>query len=161
MSEWFGTSWRTVGFIIVSTAAIYASVLAGVRLAGRRTLAQLSAFDAVVTIALGSMLATTALSPSPSYGEGLTAVVTLLTLQVLVGALRRRFPSLRRLTDFDPVPLIEGGARRRQEGVLGPHLTDEELRSALRAKGYFDISAVRDCILEPTGEVSARGPAAP
>ncbi len=55
MKEWFVASWDVVGFVVLSTVAMYLSVLIGVRIAGRRTLAQLSAFDAVVTIALGSI----------------------------------------------------------------------------------------------------------
>lgn len=156
MAEWFGASWSAIGFVALSTVAMYLSVLVGVRLAGRRTLAQLSAFDAVVTIALGSILSTTVLSASPSYARGLTAVVTLLGLQVALGAVRRRYPRVRRLVDFDPVPLIEDGVVQPRGGPLGVQLTDDELRSALRGRGVFDVDEVDEAVLEPTGDVSVR-----
>ncbi len=156
MSEWFGASWEVVGFVVLSTVAMYASVLLGVRTAGRRTLAQMSAFDAVVTIALGSMLATTALSPRPSYAQGATAVGTLLVLQVALGWLRMRSPRFRRMVDFEPVVLVEAGVERPSSGLLGPQMTDDELRSALRVRGLFDLEEAERVLLEPSGDLSVR-----
>jgi uncharacterized membrane protein YcaP (DUF421 family) len=156
MSEWFGASWDVVGFVVLSTVAMYTSVLVGVRVAGRRTLAQMSAFDAVVTIALGSMLATTALSPRPSYAQGTTAIATLLVLQVALGWLRLRSSRLRRLLDFEPVVLVDEGVERPRSGLLGPQLTDDELRSTLRVHGLFDLEQVERVLLEPNGELSVR-----
>lgn len=155
MSEWFGATWASVGFVALTASAMYVSIVVAVRIAGRRTLSQLSAFDAVVTIALGSMLATTILSPDVSYLEGVTGVITLITLQVIVGALRRRFGRLRRILDFEPVILIEDSVEAQRTGLFGAQMTDTELRSALRARGIFDVSEVEKAILEPNGEVSA------
>lgn len=155
MSEWLGATWSAAGFVALTAAAMYVSIVVAVRIAGRRTLSQLSAFDAVVTIALGSMLATTILSRDVSYIEGLTGVITLITLQVIVGALRRRFDRLRRILDFEPVVLIEDSVEQQRTGLFGAQMTDTELRSALRARGIFDVSEVDKAILEPNGEVSA------
>lgn len=155
MSAWFASSWSTVGFVALSTLAMYASLLIGIRVAGRRTLAQLSAFDAVITIALGSMMATTVLSPSPTFVQGVTAVSTLLVLQVGLGVLRRRVGWVRRAVEFEPVVLVEHGSQRDRSGVLGSQITEDELRSALRTRGIFDLADVELCILEPTGEISA------
>lgn len=99
MAAWLGSSWQTMAYVVVSTVAVYCSALVAVRLAGRRTVAQLSAFDVVVTIALGSLIASTAVSRDPSYVQGMTAIVTLLALQVAAAALRQRFARMRRLLD--------------------------------------------------------------
>lgn len=156
MKEWFVASWDVVGFVVLSTVAMYLSVLIGVRIAGRRTLAQLSAFDAVVTIALGSILATTALTPQPSYTQGATAVTTLLVLQIMLGWLRLRFAPVRRLVDFEPLVFIQDGAEQPRGGLLGPQLTDDELLSALRVRGVFEPDDVAELLLEPNGDVSVR-----
>ena len=156
MIEDLGASWSAVGLVALTTVAMYASVIVAVRIAGRRTLAQLSAFDAVVTIALGSMTATTILSADVSYAEGFAGVVTLISLQLFVGFLRHRFPLVRRLIDFEPVVLIDDSKEVPRGGLLGAQLTDEELRSALRARGIFETSDVEKAILEPSGEVSAQ-----
>lgn len=81
---------------------MYGPALLAIRLAGRRTVARFSAFDVVVTTALGSLIASTAVGRDPSYGQGVTAMITLLGLQVGVGALRQRSAAARRLLDFTP-----------------------------------------------------------
>ena len=154
MREWMGTSWESAAFVALSTVAMYVSILVGVRIAGRRTLAQLSAFDAVITIALGSMFASTVVARDPSYAQGLTAVVTLLVLQVGLGSLRRRFEVVRRTVDFQPIALIKDGVDEPRRGVFGAQLTNDELLSALRVRGVFDRAAVELCILEPNGHIS-------
>lgn len=156
MKEWFVASWDVIGFVVLSTVAMYLSVLIAVRIAGRRTLAQVSAFDAVVTIALGSILATTALSPQPSYTQGATAVTTLLVLQIVLGWLRLRFARVRRLVDFEPLVFIQDGVEQPRGGLLGPQVTDDELLSALRVRGVFAPDDVAELLLEPNGDVSVR-----
>lgn len=154
METWFGAPWATIAYVITSTAAIYASTVVAVRLAGRRTVAQMSAYDAVVTIALGSVLATTAVSAEVSYMAGLTAVVTLLALQVAVALVRRRFPRLRRLLEFAPEVVVEEGRVRLPTGPWTSQMTLDELRSQLRKEGVVEESAAALVLLEPDGRLS-------
>lgn len=119
LSDWFGSSWTTVAYVAGSTFAIYCSALMVIRVAGRRTVAQLSAFDVVVTIALGSLIATTAVSRDPSYAQGITALSTLLVLQVIAAALRQTFAFVRRLLDFAPCvvsAMVSFGSRQPRSG---------------------------------------------
>ncbi len=156
VSEWFGASWHTIAYVAGGTAAMYASTVVAVRVAGRRTLAQLSAFDVVVTIAIGSLLASTAVSRDASYAQGLTALVTLLVLQVVVAAARRRFGLLARVLDFEPRVIVENGKVHLDESPLGAQLTRGELKTALRQHGIFDDVGFRVVILEPTGQFSVQ-----
>lgn len=135
---------------------MYLSTLVAVRVAGRRTLAQLSAFDVVVTIAIGSLLASTAVSRDASYAQGITALLTLLVLQVVVAAGRRRFSSLARLLEFEPRVVVRDGRVDLDESPLGAQLTRGELESALRQHGVFDSARVRLVVLEPTGRFSIK-----
>jgi uncharacterized membrane protein YcaP (DUF421 family) len=154
VSEWFGSSWATVAYVATSTTAIYCSTLLVVRLAGRRTVSQLSAFDIVVTIALGSLIASTAVSPEPSYAQGITAVATLLTLQVAAAALRQRVPVLRRLLDFAPFAVVRDGEVHLPTSPLGPQMTKDELLTKLRERGIFHLDDLRLVVVEPTGGIS-------
>ncbi len=136
------------------TAAIYLSTLVAVRVAGRRTLARLSGFDIVITVALGSLLASTAVSREPSYVQGMAALVTLLTLQVVVAAARRRLPFVARLLEFEPRVVMRDGEVDLDASPLGAQLSRGELEAALRQHGVFDPTGVRVLILEPTGRFS-------
>jgi uncharacterized membrane protein YcaP (DUF421 family) len=160
VSNWFGSSWETVAYVIVSTAAIYASSLLAIRVAGRRTVAQLSSFDVVVTIALGSLIASTAVSRDPSYGQGMTAVATLLLLQVLVAAARQRWATARRLLDFAPYVVLRDGDPHLSTTPFGPQMTKDELLSKLRERDVFELDGLRLVVIEPTGGLSVAQAAA-
>lgn len=152
--DWFSAPWGDLALVVATTTAFYVTTFAAVRIAGRRTLTQLSAFDALITIALGSLLATTVVQEDPSYANGVAALFTLLALQVLIGVLRRGFPSLQRVLEFKPEVVFREGELVLPRNPLSAQLTEEELWSALRRKGIFDRSSVAVVILEPSGEVS-------
>lgn len=70
--------------VIIIGAVSYATLIAVLRLSGKRTLSQLNAFDFIVTVALGSTLATILLSSDVAFVEGLTALLLLAGLQLVV-----------------------------------------------------------------------------
>lgn len=154
MNDWFWSSWETIAFVALTTVAIYVTMLVGVRLAGRRTISQLSAFDAVVTIALGSTLASTAVSSSQSYAQGATVVATLLVLQVLLAWMRQRSSLARRILDFPAEPIVRDGQMMLPSSPLSSQLSQDELESLLRQKGIFDLDGVRLVLLEASGGIS-------
>lgn len=158
MSTWFGASWSTIGWVASSTAAMYLVTVVMVRLAGRRTVAQLSAYDVVVTIAIGSIIAGTVLSPTTGLVQGLTSLVTLLGLQIVLAWSRQRFGPLGRILDFRPEIVVRDGSLRPPHGLLTSQLTEQELTSLLRQQGVFDLHGLTLVILEPGGGVSVVPP---
>jgi uncharacterized membrane protein YcaP (DUF421 family) len=156
MESWMGASWADLAFVVLGGVAMYVTTIVGVRLAGRRTIAQLSAFDLVITVALGSLVANTIASDDPSYAQGATALVTLLALQVAIGWSGRRIPALRRLLVFEPEVIVRDGTTRLPTGITTSQLTEEELDSRLRQQGVFDRSDLALVVLEPTGDLSIR-----
>ena len=154
MSEWFGATWATVGYVVAGTAAMYTSTLVAVRIAGRRTVARLSAFDLIITIAIGSLLASACVSSDPSYAQAMAALVTLLLLQIAVAAIRRQFPVVARHLEFEPRVILRDGDVDLDPSLFGAQITRAELESALRQQGVFDPNSVRLVVLEPTGRFS-------
>lgn len=73
---WFD-SWDDVVRIVLVGAASYTALVILLRLAGKRTLSQLNVFDFVVTVALGSILASVLLDSTLSFTEGMTALALL------------------------------------------------------------------------------------
>ena len=70
----FLQTWSDLGRIILIAVLTYPALILVLRLSGKRTLAKMNAFDLVVTVALGSTLATILLSRDVSYLEGLLAL---------------------------------------------------------------------------------------
>ena len=154
MEKAFFSDWGQVLMTAAATSVVYACALAAVRLAGRRTVAELSAFDVVVTVAIGSVVATTALPRNPSVADGIAALVTLLLLQVIVAAARQRFPIAVRLLDFRPYVVASGSKVDIRRSPLTAQLTEDDVLSRLRLRGVFDLAEVEVVVLEANGEIS-------
>jgi len=151
VAQELGSTGTAVVVAFVSMVVVYASMVLATRIAGPRSLAQMSAFDFIATVALGSITATVGLGSVPLV-EGLVAVVTLFTLQFGTGVARRR-RTLRGAIDNAPLLLVRDGE------VLEAHLeaarmTHDDLRQHLRQANVTDIRAVRAVVLETTGGVS-------
>jgi hypothetical protein len=93
--DWTLGSWRTVGFVALSTLLIYVSVVVALRVGERRTLAEMSGFDFAVAVAVGSIIGRVSTARSPTYVQGLAALVTLLVSHYLITFARARSARLR------------------------------------------------------------------
>ena len=80
----FFDSWSALGRVAVVGVLAYLGLVALLRGSGKRTLAKLNAFDLVVTVALGSTLATILLSRDVALAERLLAFTLLITLQYII-----------------------------------------------------------------------------
>ncbi|MEX5236684.1 DUF421 domain-containing protein [Kocuria arenosa] len=149
---WFD-SWTDVLRILFVGAASYTTLVVILRLSGKRTLGQLNVFDFVVTVALGSTLATIFLSTDVSWTEGFTALALLAGLQLLVAWISARWPRTRRFFTSEPALLLADG-RIRHDALRRNRLTESELRQAVRMQGSGDLSTVRAVVLETNGKLS-------
>ncbi|MEX5298878.1 DUF421 domain-containing protein [Kocuria sp. CPCC 205292] len=149
---WFD-SWAAVLRILLVGAASYTTLVLILRLSGKRTLGQLNVFDFVVTVALGSTLATIFLSTDVSWSEGITALALLAALQLLVAWISARWPRMRGVFTAEPALLLAGG-RIRHEALHRNRLTESELRQAVRMQGTGDLSQVEAVVLETNGTFS-------
>lgn len=102
METLWWTSWAAVGRAVVLAVTGYAGLLLMLRTAGKRSTAKMNIFDWVVTVALGSMLATLILSDSIPLAVGLTGTATLIVLQVAISWAHVRFPWLQSLITSVP-----------------------------------------------------------
>ncbi len=110
----------------------------------------MNAFDLIVTVALGSTLATTLLSKEVSLSESLTAFFTLIALQFIITWLSVRSATVRDLIKAEPTLLYY----RDQffESVLRQQrVTREEIYAAVRAQGIARMEAVEAVVLETDG----------
>jgi uncharacterized membrane protein YcaP (DUF421 family) len=139
--------------VLVIGATSYAVLIVVLRTSGKRTLAKMNAFDLVVTVALGSTLATILLSADVALAEGILAFVLLAALQAAVAWLSLRSGRIRRAVKSEPRLLVHRGellgSALRDERVL-----EEEVLQALRARGVTDVSDVHAVVLETDGSFS-------
>ncbi|TDH58761.1 DUF421 domain-containing protein [Dankookia rubra] len=146
--SWFGL----LRVLVVGTLA-YAALVLLLRVSGKRTLAKLNAFDLIVTVALGSTLATVLLSKSVALVEGLTAFTLLAGLQYLVAWLSVRSPRFGDLVKSEPTLLLHRG--RFLDGAMRvQRVTRAEVLAALRGSGIAEAGQVAAVVLETDGSLS-------
>ncbi|MGB2568676.1 DUF421 domain-containing protein [Micromonospora citrea] len=142
--------------LAIVAALTYPALIALLRFSGKRTLSKLNAFDLVVTVALGSTLATILLSRDVSLAEGLLALALLVGLQFLVALLTVRWPASQRLVKSAPTLLLHRGELRR-DVVRAMRISESEIRQAARSQGYGDLSRLAAVVLETDGSLSVIG----
>lgn len=150
--DWFGAGWATLGMVVLSTLGVYVAVLVYTRLAGLRSFAQMSGFDFAVNIALGSLMATTAVSDSPSLAQGVVAMGTLFAVQMLIATARRHKRT--RYGVNNRSLLLMDGPEFIEESLRRGRVTTDDVRFKLREANVFSYEQVRAVVLETTGEIT-------
>ena len=148
----FFDDWADLVRVVVVGTCSYLSLLVLLRASGKRTLAKLNAFDFVVTVALGSTLASVLLSSDVALAEGVTAMVLLVALQFLVAWLSVRSRTVEGLVKSEPTLVYRDGF------LHGPmrrmRVTDDEIRQAARTAGHARLDEVAAVVLETDGSLS-------
>lgn len=136
---------------VVGTLA-YLSLIVLLRISGKRTLAKLNAFDFVVTVAIGSTLATVLLSSSVALAEGVLGLVLLVGLQYVVAWASVRSHRVERWVKSEPTLVYRDGFL--ESAMRRERITRDELREAARGQGYADLSEISAIVLESDGSLS-------
>lgn len=130
----------------------YASLVLVLRVSGKRTLSKLNAFDLVVTVALGSCLATILLS-NASLLQGLIAFLVLIGMQFVVAWLSARSSLVSSLVKAAPA-LVYYQGEVLHEALRRERLTVAELEAAARGSGLSALCEARGIVLETDGKLS-------
>lgn len=139
--------------IAVRTAIIYAVVLLGVRLSGKREVGQMTPFDLTLLLLLSNSVQNAMTGSDTSVVGGVVAAATLLLLNFVVAeysGINRRF---RKLIQGQPSLLVHDGE------VISSHMAKEhvsmdELQQALRQHGIASYHDVALAVLEIDGSIS-------
>ena len=148
---WFD-NWHDLTRIALIGLTAYLAMVVVLRTSGKRTLAKWNAFDFIVTIALGSTLATAILDKQTAYAEGMLAFAVLVLLQFAISWLSVRSGAVRRITRSEAKFLYLNGEFT---AALNPErVTEAEVRAAVRGSGIASMSEVCAVVLEADGSVS-------
>ena len=153
----FFTGWSGLYRTVIVSVLAYAALVLLLRISGKRTLSKMNAFDLVVTVALGSTLATILLNKNVALAEGVTAFAMLILLQFTVAWISVRSRTARKLVKSEPALLFYRGefldCSMRKERV-----TREEVKAAIRAAGLSSTADAEAVVLETDGEFSVVRP---
>ena len=145
--------WSGIGRTLFVGFAAYVVLIAMLRVSGKRTLSKMNAFDLVVTVALGSTLATVLLNQSIPLAEGGAALALLIFLQYAITWSSVRSPRFQAMIKAEPTLLVHDG-RYLDDALRRQRVTQDEIGAAIRANGQADLSNVAQVVLETDGSMS-------
>lgn len=151
--SWITTTWSDAAMTAVSALGIYAAVVLYTRLAGLRSFSKMSSFDFAMTVAIGSLIATTVLTADPPLLRAAAALATLYLLQFGVAWLRVRFDAVGHTVDNQAVLLMEDG-RILEDAMRRAAVSRSDLIAKLREANVLRLEQVRAVVMETTGDIS-------
>ncbi|SFR64838.1 Uncharacterized membrane protein YcaP, DUF421 family [Marinobacter daqiaonensis] len=153
MEGMFFNDWSNLVRILIVGVLAYVVLVVFLRISGKRTLSKLNAFDFVVTVALGSTLATVLLNKSISLSEGAMAFALLIGLQLVVTWSSVRVGWIRRTLTGEPGLVLYRGEFM-PASMRRARVTEDEVRSAIRSSGVLAMEEVEAVVIETEGSLS-------
>ncbi|MCQ0989194.1 DUF421 domain-containing protein [Jiella marina] len=131
-----------------------AVIIALVRTIGLRSFSKMTAFDFVITLATGSLLATASSASNwASFLQAVVAILALMTIQVVLAFARRRSRLVTGLVDNQPLLLMRDGVFI-DEAMATSRVSPGDVYAKLRGANIQSMSEVRAVVLETTGDIS-------
>jgi uncharacterized membrane protein YcaP (DUF421 family) len=142
-----------VGRVLAMGAMSYAVLVLVLRISGKRTLAKLNAFDLIVTVALGSVLATSALSRDITLASAASAMAVLIGAQYLVAWASVHSRHARAAVRSQPALLVRHG-QLVSDALHRNRVSEGEIRQAVRSTGRGGLRSIAAVVLETDGTLS-------
>jgi uncharacterized membrane protein YcaP (DUF421 family) len=139
--------------IVLRTAAIYAVVLLGVRLSGKREVGQMTPFDLTLLLLISNAVQNAMTGPDTTLLGGVVAAATLLLMNYFVADLSGGNRRFRKLIQGQPSLLIHDGELMTAH-MAKEHISMDELDRALREHGIASRKDVALAVLEVDGSIS-------
>jgi len=139
--------------VVISVPLIYIAVIAFVRASGKRTTGQMNGFDWIVTVAMGSLVASAISSRSVPLVDALLSIALLLVLQYAVTYTVRRSDTLAGLVKSEPRLLVRDG-RFLPRALDAERMAEGEILSAVRGQGIASLDDVAAVVLETDATIS-------
>ena len=139
--------------IALRTAVIYAVVLVGVRLSGKREVGQMTPFDLTLLLLISNAVQNAMTGPDTSLLGGVIAASTLLLLNYLIAEVSGGNRRFRKFVQGQPSLLVHDGEIITAH-MAKEHVSMDELQRALREHGIASYHDVALAVLEVDGSIS-------
>ena len=151
--SWISTTGTAILMSALSAVGIFIALIVFTRLAGLRSFSKLSTFDFAITVAFGTMLASTMLVKDPPLLRAVATLGVLYLIQYVVSKLRERTSVVSSVVDNKPL-LLMAGPEILHDNLRKARVTEDDLHGKLREANVIDYDQVRAVVLESTGDVS-------
>jgi len=139
--------------VILRTLFILVLIFFLFKLMGKKQVSQMSMFDYIVGITIGSIVADISLDIDKNITSGIICLIIYCTTDILISYLSLKSVNLRNFFEGKEVPLIINGKINR-ENMSKNKITINILQTEARLMGYFNLDEINNAILEPSGMIS-------
>lgn len=149
----FDITWEQIGEILLRVLIVYLIVLAGMRLLGKREIAQLSVIDFVLVLLISNAVQNAMVGPDTSVIGGIVAAAALFGINFVMRWVVLRNKRINRLLEGEPVILIYKG-QIQTKNLHKVQITEAELMAVVREHGVEGPDDVHLAMLEVNGSIS-------
>lgn len=147
-----GQTWLFLGEVALRSALSFILVLVALKCTGKRGIRQLTLFELVIILTLGSAAGDVAFYKEVGLLPVVLTLATIILVYRLTTYLILKWPRLERLIEGEPVNIIEDG--RFTDFLVNENISSDEFFMELRVRGIEHLGQVRRAILEVNGDVS-------
>jgi uncharacterized membrane protein YcaP (DUF421 family) len=149
----FFSGWDSLARVVLVGVPLYFLLLLMLRWFGKHALAKSNAYGLVVTVSLGSAVASAVLTKEVSLSDAVLAIGLLLALQYALELAGSRWESASRFLEQSPALLLKNGQMQR-EALRRERVSEAEVLAAIRRHGIGCVEQVGAVVLEDDGSFS-------
>lgn len=139
---------------VLRATVVYIALLLIFRIAGARTLAQITTFDFVLTLIISEAVQQAMIDNDNSMTNGFLIVITLVGLNILLSEIKQRSPRLERLLDGTTVLVVEKGQVQRDRMQMERVDESDVLEAARELQGVSALGQIEYAVLEKNGHIT-------
>lgn len=139
---------------VIRAAVVYCFLLLVLRLAGKRTLAQVTTFDFVLLLIISEAVQQALIDDDNSMTNAMIVVTTLVAINILMSLLKQRWKFIERLLEDIPLVIVADGKPLRERMDKERIDMDDVLDAARESHGLEDLTQIKHAILERSGKIS-------
>ena len=148
-----GINMNEITNVILRTIFIIILIFILFKLMGKKQVSQMSMFDYITGITIGSIAADISLDIEKNIQSGIVCLLIYCLIDILISYLSLKSIKLRYFFEGKEVPLIING-KINKENMAKNKITINILQTEARLMGYFDLFEINNAILEPSGMIS-------
>ena len=153
LARMFFGGWPSLARIVLVGVPVYAILLVLLHVGGKHSLARTNAYGLVITVSLGSALASAVLTREVTLADGALAIGLLLALQYLLSTWVSRWSWAAQVITQRAVLLARDGVLL-EEAMRRERVTEPEVLAAIRKQGLGSLADVGAVVLECDGSFS-------
>lgn len=139
--------------VLFRTIVLYILVIVSMRLMGKKQVGQLEPFELAIAIMISELASLPMQDTRISIMHGIIPIITLVTLQTLLGLIQLKSEKMRLLFSGKPSVLIEKGKLNFNE-LRNERFNMNDLMEELRLQGYYNLDDIEYAVLETSGQLS-------